>query len=220
MEAAEVTEMDIITAGGLCIAADEERLAKKSSIRWKFAAVYIVANFVFNFVDAVSEGILLERCSSAIADLPDDTRSATQVGDDTSNATQVRSSTNYLHYRVTTPMLNPNASLSFGVPEGLGLDIWKVAFFLLVVVVLPLELWLLTNSIWGTKLFTFTCRDAKHWLANVNVTTKHAIIQDPYCLCYKTDTEKKQLILVDGSVKPTVCKWHGNCSRCLKTSCT
>ena len=139
----------MISAGGMCVSTSANT-AKRGLKKYCFpkikpacvlASIYVVVNLVLGIIDAVFEALALNTCSSLII-----------VGTIKDNATY-------------------GSDFSFdateGVYNGLGLYIWKLAFAVLVSIVLPLEVWLMVRTFYKKETWVIMSG------------------RDPYCLCFK-----------------------------------
>lgn len=204
MSASDIFE--IINSGTMCVAENDtieddllqDRCCRKRYHRRINAIVYVFTRFVLGFADAVLEGLSLERCTSTIATLSIsfnesenlEIASFSSLGYHFGNS----STAVYLHGNSSNssyPLSNITTLLFMGVQNGIGLDMWKMMLIASVVIVLPLEFWLITNSCCKARLFTAnnvgefccTCKD---------LNDTHKSIQNPYCLCYETGKQERK----------------------------
>ena len=77
----------------------------------------------------------------------------------------------------TTNRIRPTGFVLFSVDSSYGLYVWEGAFVVLIVVLLPLQAWLLTHSFCGTTL----------WKTKRNDDQEQ---RNPYCIAFKVKSEQ------------------------------
>ena len=181
--------LELVATGGVCLSETEDTAERVAPKRWQkiLVAIYAIGNVILGIFELVLEGLALNEVTSPIADLPNITTTP-------SPATSLRNSTYKIFLNETsstTQMWQPEIE----VDDGVGLLLWKTGYCILVCIILPLDLWLLPQTLAKTACWgSFPPNETR----------------DPYCLCFNIDDND-----IDHGANETCCTpgfcTHDNC---------
>ena len=183
----DVDLLELVVSGGVCLSKTEDPARKVAPKQWQkiLVAIYAIGNVILGVLEAILEGLSLNEVTLPIADLPNTTTTLLTA---TSSSTPRISSTNLYKTTSTTQTWQPD----IGVEDGTGLILWKIGYILLVCIILPLEFWLLPQTLAKTACWgSFPPNETR----------------DPYCLCFNINDDD-----VDHGAKDNCCK-DGFCTR-------